>query len=65
MLWGTKHYESLTKRQSSVWKSLEEQTLKNVFLQKSKVKIIFIIFYDSNGIIHKEFVPQDKTVNGD
>jgi len=24
---------------------------------------MLIIFYDSNGIIHKKFIPQDKTVN--
>jgi len=33
-------------------------------LQKSEMKIMLIIFYDSDGI-YKEFVLQDKTVNGD
>jgi len=51
----TKHYESHTKRQSSVWKSSGEQKVR---LQKSKVKTMLIIFYDLDGIIHKEFVPQ-------
>jgi len=34
-------------------------------LQKSKVKIMLIIFDDSDRIIHKEYVPQNKIVNGD
>jgi len=44
-------------------KSSEEQKVR---LQKSKVKTMLIIFiYDLDGIIHKEFVPQDKPVNAD
>jgi len=34
-------------------------------MQKSKVNIMHIILYDSDGIIHKKYVLQDKTVNGD
>jgi len=30
-----------------------------------KVKIMLIMFYNSDKIIHKKFVPQNKTVNGD
>jgi len=58
-----KHYEPFAKCQSSVCKSSEEQKVR---LQKSKVKTMLVIFiYDLDGIIHKEFVSQDKTVNGD
>jgi len=51
---GTKHHESLTKHQSSMWKNSKEQ-IKKVRLQKSKVKTVLIIFYDSDRIFHKEF----------
>jgi hypothetical protein len=31
--------------------------------QKSKYKVILVTFYDSQGIIHKEFVPPGRTVS--
>ena len=43
---------SITKRQ------------KKIRLQKSKVKTMLVCFYDSNGIIHHEFVPEGQTVTG-
>jgi len=30
---------------------------------KSKIKSTLVCFIDSRGIVHKEFVPQDQTVN--
>jgi hypothetical protein len=33
--------------------------------QKSKVKKLLIAFFDSDGIIHKEFVPEGQTVNSE
>ena len=33
-------------------------------LQKSKLKTMLVCFYDSKGIIHHEFVPQEQTVTG-
>ena len=32
-------------------------------MEKWKIKTLLITFYDSKGIIHKEFVPPGKTVN--
>ena len=32
-------------------------------LEKSKVKTMLICFYDSKGIVHKEFVPLGQNVN--
>ena len=32
-------------------------------MEKSKIKTLLITFYNSKGIIHKEFVPPGKTVN--
>ena len=37
---------------------------RKVRLQKSKVKTMLFTFVDSEGIIHKEFVPEGSTVNG-
>ena len=31
--------------------------------EKSKIKSMLIYFYDSKGIIHKEFVPTGQTVD--
>ncbi|XP_026811283.1 histone-lysine N-methyltransferase SETMAR-like [Rhopalosiphum maidis] len=32
-------------------------------ISKSKIKSMLICFFDSHGIVHKEFVPQGQTVN--
>ena len=40
------------------------QEAKKVRLQKSKVKTMPLCFYDSNGIIHHEFVSEGQTVTG-
>jgi histone-lysine N-methyltransferase SETMAR len=31
---------------------------------KARVKTIFIVFFDAQGVIHREFVPEGQTVNG-
>ena len=38
---------------------------KKSWLTKSKIKMMLIIYIDSNGLIHHEFVPEGKTVNVD
>lgn len=57
-------YEPLTKRQSAVWKGPDSPRPTKVRLQKSKIKTMLVTFYDSKGIIHKEFVPPGQTVTG-
>jgi len=32
-------------------------------MSKSKIKSVLICFFDSHGIVHKEFVPPGQTVN--
>ena len=32
-------------------------------MSRSKVKTMIIVFFDSRGIVHKEFVPPGMTVN--
>lgn len=51
-----------TKRQSAQWKSPSSPKCQKIRLQKSKVKTMLMCFYDSKGIIHKEFVPERHTV---
>jgi len=46
-----------TKRQSAEWKAPDEPKPKKSRLEKSKVKTMLICFYDSKGIVHKEFFP--------
>jgi len=57
-------YDPTTKCQSAEWKSPASPKGKKVHLQKSKVKIMLVCFYDSKGIIHHEFVPEGQTVTG-
>ena len=40
----------------------QHQKAIEVRLQKSKVKIMLVCFYDSKGITHHEFVPEGQTV---
>lgn len=56
-------YEPETKRQSAKWQSSEEPRPKKTRQEKSKIKSMLICFYDSKGIIHKEFVPTGQMVN--
>lgn len=58
-------YEPLTKRQSSEWKSPESPRPKKLRMQKSRVKTLLTVFFDSKGIIHKEFAPEGQMVNAD
>jgi len=52
-----------TKRQSSEWHTSNLPRTKKARMSKSRVKSMLIIFFDSKGIIHKEFVPPGQTVN--
>jgi hypothetical protein len=33
-------------------------------MEKSRVKTMFIVLFDAQGVIHREFVPEGQTVNG-
>lgn len=56
-------YNPETKRQSSAWKHPSEPKPKKTRQEKSKIKSMLTCFYDSKGIVHKEFVPTGQTVN--
>lgn len=56
-------YDPETKRQSQQWLSPGAPRPKKARMSKSKVKTMLICFFDSKGVVHKEFVPPGQTVN--
>ena len=56
-------YDYETKRQSQEWHSANSPRLKKAKMSKSKIKSVLICFFDSQGIVHKKFVPPGQTVN--
>jgi len=56
-------YDPETKRQSQEWHTANSSRPKKARMSKSKIKSILICFFDSQGIVHKEFVPPGQTVN--
>ncbi|XP_049855555.1 uncharacterized protein LOC126336118 [Schistocerca gregaria] len=55
-------YDPQTKRQSSQWCSNGSPRPKKARMSKSKVKCMLVCFFDSKGIVHKEWVPPGQTV---
>ena len=56
-------YDLKTKRQSRQWKSVSLPRPKKARMQRSQVKVMLIIFFDHQEMVHHEFVPQGPTVN--
>jgi len=56
-------YDLETKRQSAEWHTKSSPRLKKARMSRSRVKTMIIVFFDSRGILHKEFVPPGQTVN--
>jgi len=56
-------YNPETKRQSSEWHTKSSPRPKKACMSRSRVKTTIIVFSDSCGIVHKEFVPPGQTVN--
>lgn len=56
-------YDPETKRQSREWHTDKSPRPKKVKMSKSKIKSMLICFFDSRGIVYKEFVPPGQTVN--
>jgi histone-lysine N-methyltransferase SETMAR len=54
-----------TKRQSSEWVGETSPRPKKLKFQRSRIKTMLIIFFDCQGVVHKEFVPEGKTVNAE
>ena len=45
------------------WRTSDSLRPKKARMSKSKVKVMLIIFFYNDGVIHHEFVPEDHTVN--
>jgi len=56
-------YDPETKRQSKEWHTSASPRPKKARRSKSKIKSMLICFFDSQGIVHTEFVPQGQTVD--
>jgi len=56
-------YDPETKRQSLGWCSKGSPRPKKACMSKSKVKCTLVCFFDSLGIVHKEWVLVGQTVN--
>ena len=56
-------YNIETKAESSQWKRPEEPRPKNQRQVRSNVKVLLTVFFDGNGMMQHEFLPQASTVN--
>jgi len=56
-------YDPETKRRSRQWHTANSRRPKKAGMNKSKIKSMLICFFDSQVIVHKEFVPPGQTVN--
>jgi hypothetical protein len=56
-------YDPTTKRQSAAWVGETSPRPKKLRFQKFRVKTMLVIFFDWQGEIHKEFVPEGETMN--
>jgi len=56
-------YDPETKRQSLEWRSRGSPRPKKALMSKSKLKCMLVCFFDSMGIVHKEWVPAGQTVS--
>ena len=54
-----------TKRQNSEWVDETSPRPKKLKFRRFRIKTMFIIFFDCQGIVHKEIVPEGKTVNAE
>ena len=55
-------YDPETKRRSREWYTANSPRPKKARMSKSKIKLMIICFFDSQGIVHKEFVPPGLSI---
>ena len=55
-------YDIKTEVQSSQWKRPEPR-LKKARQVRLNVRVLLTVFFDYNGVVHHEFLSQDRTVN--
>jgi hypothetical protein len=56
-------YDPEIKRQNSEWVGEIFPWPKKLKFLRSRIKTMLIIFFNSQGVVHKEFIPERKTVN--
>jgi len=56
-------YDPETKHQSSQWNSADSPRPKKARQVLSKVKVMLIVFFDMEDIVHYEYVSQGQTLN--
>jgi hypothetical protein len=56
-------YDPETKRQSFEWVGETSPPPKKLEFQRPRIKAKLIFFFYSQGLVHKEFVPEGKSVN--
>ena len=56
-------YDNETKTQSSQWKRPEGPRSKEARQIRSNKKVLLFVFFDCNGVVHHEFLPQGRAVN--
>jgi hypothetical protein len=58
-------YDPRNKATHSEWAGGTSSGPKRLKFQTSRIKTTLIIFFDSQDVVHKEFVPEGKTVNAE
>jgi hypothetical protein len=58
-------YDPETKRQISEWIGEISPRPKKLKFQRSRSKTMLIIFFDSRGVVQKDFLPEGKTVSAE
>ena len=56
-------YDVETKAQSSQWVEQGSPRQKKARMSRSNLKVMFVVFFDWQGLIHYEFVPHGQTGN--
>ncbi|GFQ75090.1 mariner Mos1 transposase [Trichonephila clavata] len=56
-------YDPEAKQQSSQWKIPGSPRPKKARQVRSKIKVMLIVFFDADGIVHHEYAAQGQTVN--
>ena len=58
-------YDPATKRQSAEWVGQNSPKPNKLRFQKSRVKTMLIVVFDSEGVIHREFFPERQKANAE
>lgn len=58
-------YDVETAQQSSEWRLPNEPKPKKPRQSRSKIKVMLTVFFDSQGVVHSEFLPEGQSVNAE